>query len=50
MKPIHSVGRMPIVEPSAPPMMPPSGRVPHTIHRTAAFIRPISCGGVTACR
>jgi hypothetical protein len=48
--PIHIVGRTPIVAPSAPPITPPSGNVPHTIQRTAAFIRPISRGGQTACR
>lgn len=46
----QSVGRTPISAPSAPPRMPPTGSVPHTIQRTAAFIRPISSGGVTDCR
>jgi hypothetical protein len=50
MSPIHSVGRTPIAVPSAPPMSAPSGIVPQTIQRTAAFIRPIRRGGQIDCR
>ena len=48
--PTHSAGRTPISVPSTPPARLPSGSVPHTIQRTAAFIRPSSSGGQIACR
>jgi hypothetical protein len=47
---IHNVARTPSSVPSAPPRTPPSGSVPHTTQRTAAFIRPSSRGGQIACR
>ena len=47
---IHNVGRTPSRLPSAPPSSAPRGIVPQTTHRTAAFIRPSSCGGQIACR
>src|SRR5207248_11538694 len=34
--PTHSVGRMPISSPSAPPTNPPNGSEPHTPNRTLA--------------
>jgi predicted acetyltransferase len=46
---IHIVARTPKAAPNAPPSRPPSGMVPQTTHRTAAFIRPRSCGGQIAC-
>jgi hypothetical protein len=48
--PIHSVARTPSSVPNAPPRTPPSGSVPQTTQRTAAFIRPSSRGGQIAWR
>lgn len=48
--PIQRVGRTPSTEPSVPPITAPSGRVPQTIQRMAAFSRPSSPGGQIACR
>ena len=39
------LARIPIVEPSVPPMRPPSGMVPQTRNRMLAFIRPRRCSG-----
>jgi hypothetical protein len=49
-KAIHSVARTPTMVPNAPPSRAPSGIVPQTTQRTAAFIRPSSRGGQIACR
>jgi hypothetical protein len=45
-----TVARKPIQVPSAPPVKPPSGSVPHTRNRTDAFMRPSSGRGQIACR
>ncbi|MBV9445551.1 MAG: hypothetical protein JO345_06605 [Streptosporangiaceae bacterium] len=49
-KAIQTAGRMPRAAPSAPPITPPSGIVPQTIQRVAAFIRPSRRGGHTVWR
>ena len=49
MAPTNSVGRRPIVEPSAPPASAPSGITPQTKKRREAFVRPSSRSGVIAC-
>jgi hypothetical protein len=50
MAPTQSVGCRPIASPRKPPIMEPTGMVPHTMNRMVAFMRPCIRSGVIACR